>query len=159
MALTQTCRVLHTFGSADYIWRQIPVDLPLEIAPHVDRRSLSGSQMKSIFVSALRLEDNWRRPQSRIRKVSRNDVQGPPVSAMQFIGKSWLVTMSRASYGNLFKLSVWGIQEGMARVAASTDVPYGSKFAAALKPGCPEAIVAVIVGPSRIGTVCVRQGK
>jgi hypothetical protein len=63
---TQICRVLHAFGSTDYIWQQLKIDLPLNIPPDVDINSLSGVELQQIVIDALRLEHNWRKPVSQV---------------------------------------------------------------------------------------------
>ncbi|KAJ7284971.1 hypothetical protein C8J57DRAFT_1497839 [Mycena rebaudengoi] len=157
LSVSQTCRVLHAFASNDYIWHQLPHDLPMEISPHCDRNNLPGVVLQAIFTRALRVEDNWRKSVSRIRKMTRI-VESDTVSQMQFLGSQWLVTMRRSPSGAV--ISVWRIA-GAEQVfrAAVVDLPSGPaiplKFAVSMQPGCREILIAVIMSQGLETSLCV----
>ncbi|KAJ6619726.1 hypothetical protein B0H10DRAFT_2024635 [Mycena sp. CBHHK59/15] len=144
LSVSQTCRVLHAFTSNDYIWHQLPDDLPLDIEPYVDRNNLSGSQLKAIFTRALRVEHNWRKPVSRIQRMARfMDID--TVSQMQFLGSNWLVTLRRSPLGA--SLSIWRIADTKKVYrAALVDVPTPAvplKLTASMQKGCSEVLIAI----------------
>ncbi|KAH9481722.1 F-box/WD repeat-containing protein 7 [Psilocybe cubensis] len=105
LSFIQTCRGIHALGSTDYVWHHIKSDLPLDIEGKL--LDLSGSEIKSSVIRALRLDENWN---SRVSKVTRISKIHPrtPVTEMQTLGRNWLVTSSRArGSSNTINISVW----------------------------------------------------
>ncbi|KAK7033115.1 F-box domain-containing protein [Favolaschia claudopus] len=112
LAVGQTCRVLHEYTANDYLWHEIlkTLRLPLDVEPHAVRNQLPGHVLRRIVTRALRVDHNWRRPNPRIRKMTRLDVDH--ASQMQFLGSQWLLVLRRAAAS----LSIWRIP--------NTNVPY-----------------------------------
>ena len=99
-AATQTCRVLHALGSSDYLWHRIvlTIRIPLQIPADVDPNSLSGAELQKIVIKAIRLEHNWRKPTSRITRVTPvlQETSDVPIDEMRLLsGARWLVTAQR----------------------------------------------------------------
>lgn len=99
-AATQTCRVLYALGSSDYLWHRIvpTIRIPLEIPADVDPNSLSGAELQKIVIKAIRLEHNWRKPTSRITRVTPvlQETSDVPIDEMRLLsGARWLVTAQR----------------------------------------------------------------
>lgn len=143
----QTCRVLHEFTLNDYVWHRLAdeSDLPLDIEPYVDRKNLPGRTLKAIITNALRVDHNWRRPNSRINKLTRLDSDNIIVRQMQFIGSQWLLVLRRSA--SAAPLSVWRVDGTQAYRAALLDIPVLSvplKFSATMQRGSKEALIAVI---------------
>lgn len=77
------------------------LDLPID-----DRlTNMSGSEIKSSLVRALRLDENWRRRVSRVTRISKINHRHSVVD-MQPLGREWLVISSRAR-GSSINLSIW----------------------------------------------------
>lgn len=100
LTATQTCRVLYTLGSSDYLWHKIvpTIRIPLEIPADVDPNSLSGAELQKIVIKAIRLEHNWRKPTSRITRMTPilQEPGGVPIDEMRLLpGARWLVTAQR----------------------------------------------------------------
>ncbi|PBL03629.1 hypothetical protein ARMGADRAFT_1157719 [Armillaria gallica] len=154
LSLIQTCRVLHALGSTDYVWHQIKVDLPLDVPPGKDINSISGPELHRAWVRGLRLERNWRRHASQLRKMCRI-IHGGIVFRIQFLGSQWLITLSRAPTSALH-LSVWYIGvPGRERRYLSMDVPSATTFAASLRNDGRDAIVAILMDGTRTTKVKV----
>lgn len=99
-AATQTCRVLCALGSSDYLWHKIvpTIRIPLEIPADVDPNSLSGAELQKIIIKAIKLERNWRKPTSRITRVTPilQETSDVPIDEMRLLsGARWLVTAQR----------------------------------------------------------------
>jgi hypothetical protein len=96
----------------DYLWHHLDTHhLPLDIQPYVDRNQLSGPELQAIVTRALHIDRNWRRPNPRIRKLTRLPYLDD-VAQIQFIGSDWLVVLCRSPPS----LSVWRV--------ANTPEPY-----------------------------------
>ena len=100
LTASQTCRVLYTLGSSDYLWHKIvpTIRIPLEIPADVDPNSLSGAELQKIVIKAIRLEHNWRKPTSRITRMTPilQEPGGVPIDEMRLLpGARWLVTAQR----------------------------------------------------------------
>lgn len=92
--------MLYTLGSSDYLWHKIvpTIRIPLEIPADVDPKSLSGAELQKIVIRAIRLERNWRKPTSRITRVTPilQETNGVPIDKMRLLpGARWLVTAQR----------------------------------------------------------------
>lgn len=115
---TQTCRVLYALGSDDYLWHRIvpTIRIPLGIPADVDTNSLSGAELQKIVIKAIRLERNWRRPTSRITRVTPilQETRGVPIDEMRLLpGACWLVTAQRnRPLGRLSTtISLWCLED------------------------------------------------
>jgi len=115
---TQTCRVLHALGSTDYLWHRIvpTIKIPLEIPADVDTNSLSGAELQKIIIKAIRLEHNWRKPASRITRVTPvlQETTGVPIDEIRLLpGARWLVTAQRnRPLGRLSTtISLWCLED------------------------------------------------
>ncbi|KAF9777499.1 hypothetical protein BJ322DRAFT_1015641, partial [Thelephora terrestris] len=100
LSLKQTCRMLYALGSSDYLWHRIvpTIRIPLEIPADVDSNSLSGAELQRIVIKAIRLEHNWRKPTSRITRMTPvlQEPGGVPIDEMRLLpGARWLVTAQR----------------------------------------------------------------
>ncbi|KDR76201.1 hypothetical protein GALMADRAFT_247460 [Galerina marginata CBS 339.88] len=104
LSFIQTCRVVHALASTDYVWHHVNNDLPLD---GVDTRltSISGPEIKSRVMRALRLDNQWRRPGSRISRIRKINTQATVVQ-MRTLGRDWLLISSRAAASSI-SLSVW----------------------------------------------------
>ncbi|KAJ7274410.1 hypothetical protein B0H12DRAFT_1088563 [Mycena haematopus] len=107
--------------------------LPLDIEPYVDRNLLLGPTLQAIVTRALRVDHNWRRPNPRIREITRlGDLEN--VSQMQFLGSDWLVVLRRSPAS----LSVWRV--------GNTDRPYRAAMIDLQGPEFPLSFCANIRG-------------
>ncbi|KAJ7170664.1 hypothetical protein C8R43DRAFT_980378 [Mycena crocata] len=150
LVVSQICRVLHDLALNDYVWHQLSLpqvisDLPLDLEPYVDRRNLPGPALKAIVTRALRVDHNWRRPNPRIKKLTRLvDTLPDNVLQMQFVGSRWLVILRRSS------LFIWRVADSdtkQAYRAACIDITrpvVPLKFAAAMQRGGREILIALI---------------
>lgn len=115
---TQTCRVLYALGSSDYLWHRIvpTIRIPLEIPADVDPNSLSGAEIQQIVIKAIKLERNWRKPTSRITRVTPvlQETRGVPIDEMRMLpGACWLVTAQRNRPLWRFSttISLWSLED------------------------------------------------
>lgn len=146
----QLSRVLHEFifHQSDYLWHQLAHDpsLPLDIEPYVDRDKLPGATLQAIVTRALRVDHNWRRPNPRIKKLTRFQVDN--VCQMQFIGSHWLVVLRRSP--GAASLAVWRVADSEtahAYRAAFLDITAPEiplNFSATMQRGCREVLIALI---------------
>ncbi|KAH7907709.1 hypothetical protein BJ138DRAFT_1069887 [Hygrophoropsis aurantiaca] len=97
LSLKQSCRVLYyTIGSLDYLWHNLTrrCNLPLDIPPGIDSSALSGQELQAIVVKALKLDYDWRKPDTRIQRavpIIRSDDSF--IGDMHLLpGGKWLVT-------------------------------------------------------------------
>ncbi|KAF8149978.1 hypothetical protein B0H34DRAFT_170705 [Crassisporium funariophilum] len=160
LELIKTCRVLHAFGSSDYVWHHIQHDLPLEFSQCQGggMNSLSGAEVRDRVVSALRLDKNWRQKASRLHRITK--VIAPKhakLLALQALGRKWMVTMSRAPEFSI-RLTIWRMDETYDGVlqpyaVASVDLSDGFRFTASLQEGGDSAII------STLGATRTAQGK
>ncbi|KAJ7475825.1 hypothetical protein FB451DRAFT_1244898 [Mycena latifolia] len=150
LIVSQTCRVLHEFttsNSADYLWHRLlsSSDLPLDIAPYIDRNDLPGVALQAIVTRALRVDHNWRRHDPQIKQLMRL-VNVDHVCQMQFIGSDWLAILRRSPVAA--SLAVWRVGDTKQPYrAASLDIPASSvplKFSATMQKGCREVLIAFI---------------
>ncbi|CAL1716715.1 unnamed protein product [Somion occarium] len=119
LALKQTCRVLHAFGSTDYLWHRLieRFDLPIGIPSDVPIHALSSDELQRQTIKAIKLELNWRRAVPSI-KQSRM-ILGPnrePFAHMELLREgNWLLTAQR--YHRLLmtrfttRMSVWSLKD------------------------------------------------
>ncbi|TFK28110.1 hypothetical protein FA15DRAFT_584896 [Coprinopsis marcescibilis] len=156
LLLQQTCRGLHDLTAADYLWRGLSFDLPLDL-PAV-RSNLSGRQIQQSAVRALRVEHNWHQRQSKIRRLTRIPNLGTVVQ-LQLIGPSsqHLVLLSHSGRVRHTRvtthLSVWHIpSSGQPSCLTSIEVPHAknSKFTAAYCDRNQEALIAVSAGDNHV---------
>ena len=145
MCDTQTCRGLHAFGCTDYVWHQIAVDLPLDLPPRCDVKSLPGSHLQRVIMKAMQLERNWLRKSSSIRHCRQIPLTpGDVMHQMQILRPRWLVGLSRSQ--SVSQISVWGLgdMEGDNRLLASLKIRQSAvKFSATLQTES-KAVIAVI---------------
>ncbi|KAH9949909.1 hypothetical protein B0H21DRAFT_725209 [Amylocystis lapponica] len=119
LSLKQTCRVLHAFGSTDYLWHKITTnfDLPLDIPPGVRRLSLPGDQLQRIVMGAIRLEANWRKPKPHVERTTAlvHDTGEPYVDEMYLTpGGKLLVAAQRNRQREgrtTAHLTVWSLED------------------------------------------------
>lgn len=136
---TQTCRGLHTLGSADHVWHGLEFDVPLDLLPSAASTSHPAHLLKQSAVRALRLDHNWRHREPKIRRLTRiphTDI----VHQLQFVGPSYLVGLSQS--GNLATyLTVWHTHTPPSRVAR-IEVAQANRFAASFEDG--ELVVGIL---------------
>ncbi|KAF9003930.1 hypothetical protein BDQ17DRAFT_1355147 [Cyathus striatus] len=145
LALRQTCRGLHAFTSDDYFWHNFNVDLPLDL-PDVDIISLPGSVIHKSVVNALRLEHNWRKRGSKIRRLISILQTGEIVLQTRLLERKWIIVLSRAPDQTLH-LSVWRLPLTSAdnpRQEAILEVAGGVTFTVGLQDGGKNAIIASV---------------
>ncbi|KAG0706818.1 hypothetical protein DFH29DRAFT_120232 [Suillus ampliporus] len=118
LSLTQTCRGLHTIGSADYVWHRsaihfdLPLDLPAESGV-VITESFSSNELRDAVVNALKLDRKWRDPNIYPRNasciISRCDTF---VDALQMLpGGKWLVTFQVERSSRTTIVSLWSLHD------------------------------------------------
>ncbi|EIW83860.1 hypothetical protein CONPUDRAFT_150910 [Coniophora puteana RWD-64-598 SS2] len=111
LSLSQTCRGLYKIGCDDYLWHSLlrSINLPLDISPDTDPRSLSGRDTKALVVRALKLDRNWRRSRPQVRRVVPL-IDTPAdtfVDELVFLpGSQWLVTAQVAG-GVRTRVTLW----------------------------------------------------
>ncbi|KAF9267784.1 hypothetical protein L218DRAFT_1073872 [Marasmius fiardii PR-910] len=146
LSVQQTCRVLHALCSSDdYIWHTINLDLPLNVAPHVSPQSLPGSELRQLAVNALRIDHNWGRRHTVLRRIQHVH-HGGIISEMRLLSSEWLVTLSRTSTGGASVLSVWNIRQSSStnRVQAVVlEALHSPKLATCFQNAGTELLVAV----------------
>ena len=149
---TQTCRVLYALGSDDYLWHRIvpTIRIPLELPADVDTNSLSGAELQKIVIKAIRLERNWRRPTSRITRVTPilQETRGVPIDEMRLLpGARWLVTAQRnRPLGRLSTtISLWCLEDADAIYRSAQIEITGTyrDFAIISHPDCSFATLAI----------------
>ncbi|KAF8656852.1 hypothetical protein AX16_002399 [Volvariella volvacea WC 439] len=148
LSLKQTCRVLHAFGCTDYVWHRMPFHLPLNLPPHGDIMKLSAHELRDAVVRSLRLEHNWVKPSSIVRRLTRI-LHGDIIYHMQLMGSDWVVTLSRSS--TRARISVWCLLDPTnAHRTTSFEVPLTTaKFSSSMSPGRGDnAIIALIASDS-----------
>ncbi|KAH6913076.1 hypothetical protein BKA70DRAFT_1261809 [Coprinopsis sp. MPI-PUGE-AT-0042] len=152
LALQQTCRGLHAIGTADYLWHRLDINVPVDLP--VNRHDVPGRSIQQCAVRALRLEKNWRRNESNVRRLTRIRHVGTVVQ-LQLIGPSFIAILSRSVGLNLVtELTVWRIgNSGSPKFPSritSIELPHtnDAKFAASYSN--QEAIFVVAVEDSRI---------
>jgi hypothetical protein len=104
---------------------------------------LSGPQIRSSFVRAARLDQNWRSNSSRVRALSRIH-HGDIVFRMQFVGPNVLVTLSRDPKASV-SLSVWNTEspaESSRVQVVSLETTSTANFSASLQANRRDLIVA-----------------
>ncbi|KAG0698952.1 hypothetical protein DFH29DRAFT_71182 [Suillus ampliporus] len=115
LSLKQTCRSLHTIGSADYVWRRsvIYFDLPLDLPGDAVVASLSSNELRDAVLNALKLDRKWRDPNLYPRKasciISRCDTF---VDALQILpGGKWLITFQVEQSSRTTVMSLWSLHD------------------------------------------------
>lgn len=102
----------------------LPIDVPFNTRP----TALPGDELQHRAIKAIRLDANWRRPETRVcgMRALLNDKSGQYVDQMQFLpGGKWLWTAQRtlkreASYT---RMSLWSLDDvENARRVWSTEV-------------------------------------
>ena len=111
---TQTCRVLHAFGSSDYLWHLMMAlfDLPLDIGSDASLSALSGKELQDFAVKAIKLERNWTKPEPQIKKITTviHSTDDMYVDAMNLLpGAKWLVTGRRGKTGSC--ITLWSLHD------------------------------------------------
>ncbi|KAI0783678.1 hypothetical protein C8Q75DRAFT_782887 [Abortiporus biennis] len=117
LSLKQTCRVLHAFGGSDYLWHRLieHFHFPLDIPQSATFNNVPADELQKQAIKALRLETNWRRPKSTIKRstVVQDGIHESFVH-MQFLpGGNYLLTVQR--YHRLLmtrvtiRISVWSL--------------------------------------------------
>lgn len=152
LAATQTCRVLYTLGSSDYLWHKIvpTIRIPLEIPADVDPNSLSGAELQKIVIKAIRLEHNWRKPTSRITRMTPilQEPGGVPIDEMRLLpGARWLVTAqrNRPLWRLSTTISLWCLEDvdAIYRSAQMEITGTYRDFAAISNPSCSWISLAI----------------
>ncbi|KAI5835077.1 hypothetical protein K523DRAFT_411818 [Schizophyllum commune Tattone D] len=142
LRLTETCRALHTLASSDYVWHQIPLDLPLPLRPDTPRSSLSARELRHLAVHALRLNRNWRQPvfaRPRITHIEHGNI----VFRSELLPNDRLCTLSR-SLTSMTYFTVWLLADSGYRREHCFETPGALNFAAGLVRGSDDALVAII---------------
>ncbi|KAJ8072471.1 hypothetical protein PM082_016030 [Marasmius tenuissimus] len=151
ISVQQTCRVLHAFCSSDYIWHSIDIDLPLNVGPHVNSKSLPGPELRKLAVEALRIDHTWGRCYTAPRTLERIQ-HGGIIAEMCLLSPEWLVTLSHNSNNNTWVLSAWHLrQDSIVRVRSiNLDAFRLPKLVACLQHGGETLAVAIYCSsPSR----------
>ncbi|KAF9557424.1 hypothetical protein CPC08DRAFT_819882 [Agrocybe pediades] len=117
LSFIQTCRVLHAYGSTDYVWHQIKNMPPLDNEDNL--MDLSAAEIKRSVIRALRLDDNWKRPVSKIMQIYKLSTKSITAVEMQPLGPNYLVTSHRVA-GSSTMVSVWRMES---YTASSSSLP------------------------------------
>ncbi|KAL1668155.1 hypothetical protein GGF50DRAFT_97077 [Schizophyllum commune] len=142
LRLTETCRALHTLASSDYVWHQIPLDLPLPLRPDTPRSSLPAHEIRHLAVHALRLNRNWRRPvfaRPRITHIEHGNI----VFRSELLPNDRLCTLSR-SLTSMTYFTVWLLADTGYRREHCFETPGALNFATGLVRDSDDALVAII---------------
>ncbi|KAK7690697.1 hypothetical protein QCA50_005796 [Cerrena zonata] len=112
LALKQTCRVLHAFGSTEYLWHLLVKHFDLPIGTPSDS---PPDELQRQTIKAIKLERNWRRDLPVIKGSEM--ILGPnrePFAHMELLREGkWLLTAQR--YHRLLmtrittRMSVWSL--------------------------------------------------
>ncbi|KIP08201.1 hypothetical protein PHLGIDRAFT_386921 [Phlebiopsis gigantea 11061_1 CR5-6] len=119
LALKQTCRGLHALGSSDYLWHRLVErsDLPLDIPADTPMAQLPSEELQRLAIRAIRLQLNWRRPSSKIRRTTSLPVPSDSLfELLQFVpGGSWLLVVQgvlrRFEHRNYTRASLWDLSD------------------------------------------------
>ncbi|EKM58375.1 uncharacterized protein PHACADRAFT_117258 [Phanerochaete carnosa HHB-10118-sp] len=119
LALKQTCRGLHAFGSADYLWHRLTErsDLPLDVPVDIPSTQLSSDELQRLAVKAIRLQLNWRRPSSGIKRTTSLPVASDALfEFLQFVpGGRWLLVVQgglrRFEHRNYTRVAFWNLSD------------------------------------------------
>ncbi|KAI0359843.1 hypothetical protein OH77DRAFT_1419176 [Trametes cingulata] len=118
LALRKTCRALHAFGGNDYVWHRLVADfpLPLDLPFNTSPSALSGEELQQLAIKAIRLDVNWRNPNTRVRGLHAliDDKSGQYVDQMQFLpGGKWLWTAQRTLKRESWytRMSLWSLED------------------------------------------------
>ncbi|KAH7908447.1 hypothetical protein BJ138DRAFT_1091229 [Hygrophoropsis aurantiaca] len=154
LSLKQSCRVLYTIGSLDYLWHKLVrrCNLPLNISLGADSSTLSGQELQVIVVKALKLDHNWRNPDAHIQRaipIMRWDKSY--VNNMHLLpGGKWLVATQltggfSAPHTNL---SLWCLDDMTSPCIIKTVRIYGSATScrAYYQPARHKFTIAVALG-------------
>ncbi|KAI0690002.1 hypothetical protein BC835DRAFT_1529012 [Cytidiella melzeri] len=97
LSFKQTCRVLHAFGSTDYLWHRLAErsDLLLNISSNTVITELPADELQRVVIDAIRLELNWRRSSPRIKRtMSLNIANDALFEHLHFVnGGKWLLVV------------------------------------------------------------------
>ena len=129
-------------ASSDYVWHQIPLDLPLPLRPDTPRSSLSARELRHLAVHALRLNRNWRQPvfaRPRITHIEHGNI----VFRSELLPNDRLCTLSR-SLTSMTYFTVWLLADSGYRREHCFETPGALNFAAGLVRGSDDALVAII---------------
>lgn len=119
LALKQTCRGLHAFGSTDYLWHRLVdrSDLPLDVPVDTPSSKLSSDELQRLVINAIRLQLNWRRPTSEIKRTTSLPVTSDALfEFLQFVpGGRWLLVVQgglrRFEHRNYTRVSFWDLSD------------------------------------------------
>ena len=116
--LSQTCRALHTFGGNDYVWHRIiaELDVPIDVPWYTHPTSLPGDDLQRLAIKAIKLDENWQHPQTRVRGLRSliDDKSAPYVDQMQFLpGGKWLWSAQRTLKRDSWftRMSLWSLED------------------------------------------------
>lgn len=92
--LAKTCRVLHAFGSTDYLWHRLAhsSNLLLNIPAHASVSELPADELQRLAIDAIQLQVNWARNPPHIRRTICFDTSkdGSYDHLQLFQGGRWL---------------------------------------------------------------------
>ncbi|KDQ59271.1 hypothetical protein JAAARDRAFT_57193 [Jaapia argillacea MUCL 33604] len=154
LSLKQTCRVLHVVGSLDYLWHQLAsnLGLALDVPPDRTLSSLKGAEIQQTAVEALRLERNWQKATSRIKRLTpvRYGIADMSIDEMQLsCGGRWLVTAQRNRLRGRISttITIWSLKDitDVYRAACFEAPGYFYQYAARISRDEAIALVALTV--------------
>ncbi|KAJ7650298.1 hypothetical protein FB45DRAFT_887509 [Roridomyces roridus] len=155
LLLSQTCRGLHQYTLNDYVWHRLADKCDLPLDTHADLQNIPGPILQTIVTNALRVDLNWRRPISRLKKLTRVDEDTLNVHQIQFIFSQWLIVLRRSV--SAASLSVWRVGHIPTPYRASfLDIPADTvplKFSAAIQNGSEKVLIALISNTKPSGTL------
>ncbi|TFK87454.1 hypothetical protein K466DRAFT_522407 [Polyporus arcularius HHB13444] len=116
LTLRKTCRALHAFGGSDYVWHRVvsKLSIPLDLPANTPPTSLHSEELQPLVLKALKLDENWQRPQTRVCRFRAliDDRCGQYVDQMQFLpGGKWLWTAQRILKRESWytRMSLWSL--------------------------------------------------
>ncbi|KAI0091176.1 hypothetical protein BDY19DRAFT_934258 [Irpex rosettiformis] len=117
LSFKQTCRVLHAFGTTDYLWHRLAVrsGLLLNIPTDTAIATLSADELQRVVIDAMRLEANWTRADPKIKRTtSLYNANNALFEHLQFVeGGKWLLVVQdrfhRFEERAYTKVSFWSL--------------------------------------------------
>jgi hypothetical protein len=87
-------------------------DLPFDIGPDVLLTALSGKELQDLAFKAIKLEQNWTKPEPQIKKITSviHSTYDMYVDTMTLLpGAKWLVTGQRGKIGSC--ITLWSLHD------------------------------------------------